>query len=209
MGSVTVTRVPGSVCRLGLGLGQQHCALLLPGKELLDVLAAELGTFDDGVADAREHLLEPGADLALADLLGAPLDPFGRLVHLGLVGGGGRPAGQSQGREESGSDPHPAKSSCHDAPPCVTHGPQTHATTSLVPRRGVPQCAAGPFAEGSLGFPPWTPLTSLRGSRARSSAGGSWRWSRSASSPRRSSLERNRREQFGGSGIFRTHQAPP
>jgi len=79
-------------------------ALLLAREELLDVLAAELGTFDDRMTDAREHLLEPGAELTLADLLGAPLDPLGRLVHLGLVGGGSRSARKSQGRQESGKD---------------------------------------------------------------------------------------------------------
>src|SRR5438552_723937 len=69
------------------------------------------------MADAGEHFLEPGADLTLTDLLGAPLDTFGRLIHLGLVGGADRSAGESQGREESGSDPQPVKSPCHDAPP--------------------------------------------------------------------------------------------
>src|SRR6266852_8104335 len=93
--------------------------LLLTLEEFFDVLAAELGTFHDGMADALEHFLEPGADLTLADLLDAPLDPFGRLVHLGLVGGADRPAGESQGRKESGSDPHPAKSPCHHIPPSV------------------------------------------------------------------------------------------
>jgi hypothetical protein len=83
--------------------------LLLPRESLLDVLAAELGPFYDSVANAREHLLEPWADLTPADLLGAPLDPFGRLVYLGLVSGASGPARESQGREESGSDPHPAK----------------------------------------------------------------------------------------------------
>ena len=34
------------------------------------------------MADAREHFSEPETDLTLADLLGTPLDPFGRLVHL-------------------------------------------------------------------------------------------------------------------------------
>src|SRR6266508_500159 len=97
--------------------------LLLTCEKLLDVLAAELGTFHDGMADAREHFLEPGADLTLTDLLCAPLDPLGRLIHLGLVGGAGRPAGESEGREEPGSDPHPAKSPCHDPPPsvCLAH----------------------------------------------------------------------------------------
>src|SRR5713226_3040743 len=107
-------------------LGPAHCRppsrtepLLLTREKLLDVLAAELGTFHDGMADAREHFLEPGATLTLADLLGAPLDPLGRLVHLGLVGGAGRPAGESQSRKESGSDPYPAKSPCHHVPPSV------------------------------------------------------------------------------------------
>src|SRR6266542_3016823 len=91
--------------------------LLLPREKLLDVLAAELGTFHDGMADARKHLPEPETDLTLPDLLGTTLDPFGRLVHLGLVGRPRRPARESQGREESWSNPHPAKSPCHDAPP--------------------------------------------------------------------------------------------
>src|SRR6266508_5191116 len=69
--------------------------LLLTREKLLDVLAAELGTFHDGVADARKHFFDPGADSTLADLLGALLDPFGRLVHLGLIGRAGRPAGES------------------------------------------------------------------------------------------------------------------
>src|SRR6266540_4716888 len=74
--------------------------LLLAREELLDVLAAELGTLHDRMADAGKHFLEPGTDLTLADLLGAPLDPFGCLIHFGLVGGVGRPEGQNHGREE-------------------------------------------------------------------------------------------------------------
>src|SRR6266481_347358 len=97
--------------------------LLLTREKLLDVFAAELGTFHEGVADAREHFLESGADLTLADLLGALLDPFGRLVHLGLVGGAGRPAKECQGREDSGSDPHPAQFPCHHVPPSIS-GPR-------------------------------------------------------------------------------------
>src|SRR5262245_59567240 len=65
--------------------------LLLAREELLDVLAAELRTFHDGVADTREHFPEPQADLTPPDLLGASLDPLGRLIHLGLVGRDGCP----------------------------------------------------------------------------------------------------------------------
>src|SRR5215475_8149305 len=81
-------------------------SLLLTREELLDILAAELGAFDDRMADARKHLLEPRADLTLADLFGALLDPFGRAVHLGLVSGISGAAEQGQ-RKEHRSDPEP------------------------------------------------------------------------------------------------------
>src|SRR5436309_329563 len=98
--------------------------LLLTFEKLLDILTAELGTLYDRMADAREHFLESGADLTLADLLGALLDPFRCLIHFGLVGGIGRPGGQSDGREEHGGEPQPAQSAYHDAPPSVkvAHG---------------------------------------------------------------------------------------
>jgi hypothetical protein len=67
--------------------------LTLTGEELLDIRSAELGAFDDRMADARKHLLEPRADLTLADLVGAPFDPFGRHVHLALVSSVGRAPG--------------------------------------------------------------------------------------------------------------------
>src|SRR5262249_6751053 len=86
-------------------------------EELLDVLPAELGAFHHGVTDAREHLLEAGTDLTLTDLLGASLDPLGRLVHLGLVSCGRGSAGESHGREESKRHPCPETCSCHHAPP--------------------------------------------------------------------------------------------
>src|SRR6266849_3835418 len=92
-------------------------SLLLTREELLDILTAELGAFDDRMADARKHLPEPQADLTLADLLGAVLDPFGRRVHLALVGGIGRAPGQGHDREECRSDPEPATFPRHDAPP--------------------------------------------------------------------------------------------
>ena len=81
-------------------------SLLLTGEELLDILAAELGAFDDRMADARKHLLEPRADLTLTDLVGAPFDPLGRPVHLALVSSLGRAAGNGD-REEHRSDPEP------------------------------------------------------------------------------------------------------
>src|SRR5260370_36987141 len=93
--------------------------LLLTREELLDILAAELGAFDDRMADARKHLLEPRADLTLADLFGALLDLLGRSVHLALVGGAGCVPGQGHDREECRSDPEPATFPRHDAPPSV------------------------------------------------------------------------------------------
>src|SRR5438093_9132394 len=78
-----------------------------PGNH--DVLAAELGTLHEGMADARKHFPEPETDLTLADLLGTPLDPFGRLVQLGLVGSPGRPARIPQNASDT------------DVRPCVRH----------------------------------------------------------------------------------------
>src|SRR5262249_1861253 len=91
-------------------------ALLLTREDLLDILAAELGTFDDRMADARKHLLEPRADLTLADLFGALLDSLGRPVDLALVSSPGRTPGQGH-REEHGSDPQPVTFRHHDTPP--------------------------------------------------------------------------------------------
>jgi hypothetical protein len=48
--------------------------------ECLDRREEKLGTFDDRMADARKHLLEPRADLTLADLL-ALFDLFDRPVR--------------------------------------------------------------------------------------------------------------------------------
>src|SRR5215470_7226028 len=84
-------------------------ALLLACEELHDVVMAELEALHEGLADALEHFLHAGPALTLADLLGAPLDPLGCLVHLGLVGSSGRSAREGHGREERERDPHPAR----------------------------------------------------------------------------------------------------
>jgi hypothetical protein len=97
---------------------QPQC-LLLALEGLLDTLAAELGALDDRTAHAREHLLEPRADLTLADLLGVLLDALGRAVHLTLVSSTGRAHGHGHGREGHRSDPRPATFPHPDPPPSI------------------------------------------------------------------------------------------
>src|SRR5262249_52796622 len=145
-----------------------HCrspALLLAREELLDVLAAELGAFDDGVADAGEHLLEPRTDLALADLLGAALDPLGRLVDLGLVGGVGGTAGQRYRGEECESDPRRVKFRFHDAPPSAGF-----VGNSMLPPARFPRCPGScrlpeNFLSASMTLCPDGPVTGLTAGR--------------------------------------------
>src|SRR5213594_3331326 len=88
-------------------------------EELVHRVAAELGALENRMADTGEHLLEARADLTLPDLLGALLDPPGRLVDLRLVGGTGSAGGQGQNHEACDRDPWPARASNHDAPPSV------------------------------------------------------------------------------------------
>src|SRR5581483_2677694 len=98
-------------CRSVLAVG----ALLLAAEELPHGVAAELGALDDGVPDAGEHLLEPVAHLAAADLLGAALHPPGRLIDLGPVRGVGR--AHAHGHEECRRDHEKACNPRHHGPP--------------------------------------------------------------------------------------------
>ena len=115
--------------------------LLLTREKLLDVLAAELGTFHDSMADAREHFLEPGADLTLADLLGALARP---------VWSPGPPWFCRRRRPSRRREPGPRGIRERTTPSEVSVsrrtsvsalGSQIHATTSLVPRRDDPMPA--------------------------------------------------------------------
>jgi hypothetical protein len=61
-------------------------------------------TFHGAVANAGEHFVEPGADLAPTDQLGAERHPFRRLIHPGPVGGADGPAGQRHRRDDAERD---------------------------------------------------------------------------------------------------------
>src|SRR5262249_13602248 len=112
-----------------------------------------------------EHLLEPRTDLALADLLGAALDPLGRLVDLGLVGGVGGTAGQRYRGEECESDPRRVKFRFHDAPPSA--GLVCH---SILPPARFPRCPGScrlpeNFLSASMTLCPDGPVTGLTAGR--------------------------------------------
>src|SRR4029079_5077164 len=122
-------------------------------EELPDRVAAELGAFHDRVADAGEHLLEAGADLAPTDLLGTLLDLTGRPVDLRPVGGAGHATRQRHDDEACGGDPQPVGSLGHDAPPSMklaaglplTIGmwPSGHAVPDVWRRAGWPHLRRG------------------------------------------------------------------
>ena len=104
--------------------------LLLTREKLLDVLAAKLGTFHDGVADAREHFLEPGADSTLADWRPARPDwsPGPPWFCRPRLRSRRREPGPPEGRERS--TPSDVSVSCAPPPMRLAHEPCYHQIPS-------------------------------------------------------------------------------